>query len=317
MDRMMYGVRVGQVRISRTRPNGEPWDHALKRAAPDLRVELQDAGIDPHTTGVAQNSYEAGFEEPLPLALHVGEGLHVTVYNVNYDHPDTLIGETSLVLEEEDLAQGALEIGFDSVTYCKLVLDQTYRPAEPDPRNSPVTPARTEAENAVQAITVAAIRVAKTRPDGRSWDPQGITEAPDLRVELRKLGDPPAKTSVAENTWEHTFDETQPLTLRAWDRLRASVVDRDLVTANEFAGEVVFTLLPEDLETGSVELSFGSVETLQLAFDFEKPDSYQHHTLGRVGNPRLQAGGDADFSGDTGEGTQPGKGGDPGFQPRV
>jgi hypothetical protein len=301
MYRKVNGFQVGHIKVARTRPDGEPWDPAFSGSAPDLRVQIEDAAVEPATSPVVHNTLQTSFDEPLAVSARLWEAILITVRDRDprsrdpqSEVQDKYIGQTSLRIEKRDLeAKGAM-LRFDSVESLKLGFDFTvqYPSREEDPRTEPLQEPGLvgESENSIiQRIRVEDVRVAPKTAYGQNWD-RTSTESgkPDIRVDLKKLRDEWGKTSVKHNVWEHTFDEFIGYEAFHYDRLRIRVVDRDFFVSDHFVGECCLTLLPGDLDRGYLDLSFGAVEHLRITFEPEETNELPLPNPWTVRDPRVE-----------------------------
>lgn len=142
MSRKIYRIKVEDIRVARKRPDGKLWDSGVRPladVAPDIFVEIDKVGITKKSTSVAKNKYEHTFNEYLPVMAEEGEAIAIRVWDKDPDWGyDDLIGACRLVIEDEDLRNGFVELKFGSVEYLKLSFDfeRPEFPRQPDPRIS-------------------------------------------------------------------------------------------------------------------------------------------------------------------------------------
>lgn len=122
----------------------------------------------------------------------------------------------------------------------------------------------------IQRIKIGTVRVGSKTEGGRDWDSGSSPRdrAPDLSVEVSVGGGQRAVTRTANGTFEHAFDEVLPVKLVEGDRLTVTVKDVDPEwESDQVIGTHAHTLTASDVAAGKLELSFGSVETLQISFE--------------------------------------------------
>ena len=104
---------------------------------------------------------------------------------------------------------------------------------------------------------------------GKSWDALG--GLPDIYVELHGESGVARRTSTARNCLEHDFEEDLRVILDAGQGLRIRVMDEDFFGKDDLIGNTVVPITQENIAAGRIEARFGSVESLELTLDTNRP----------------------------------------------